>query len=182
MEFKILYLIQDMHTPYLDSLMMSLTRMGVDSAIWMAMAIPMLFFKKTRKCGILMFVVMLLGAIVTDDIIKPLVMRERPCMIDRTVRMLVARPRTYSFPSGHALQSFACATMIFLHSKGGGIAALILAFGIAFSRMYLFVHFPTDVLAGAVIGALISAGVFYLCRAVSGFYTERIHKERISKR
>ena len=70
--------------------------------------------------------------------------------------MLIAVPKDYSFPSGHTFASFAAAVSVFLYYKKAGTAAIILAFLIGFSRLYLFVHFPTDVLAGFVIGVMIA--------------------------
>ena len=72
-------------------------------------------------------------------------------------------PKDYSFPSGHTQASFAAATALFTGNKKAGICAYVLAALIAFSRLYLYVHFPTDVLAGVVIGiccGLLSAYVF----------------------
>lgn len=95
--------------------------------------------------------------------LKPLVARERPCWINESVHLLVAMPKDYSFPSGHTQASFASATAIFHVNKKAGVCAFILAVLIAFSRLYLYVHFPTDVLAGIGIGVIcgLLAGVVY---------------------
>ena len=83
---------------------------------------------------------------------KPLVARERPCWIRDPVQLLIDMPKDYSFPSGHTQVSVVSAMAIFQNNRKWGIAAFVLASLIAFSRLYLYVHFPTDVLAGIVIG------------------------------
>ena len=84
----------------------------------------------------------------------------RPCQIDTSVLLKIPMPGEYSFPSGHTLHAFTAATMIFLHHKKAGVACLILAVLIAYSRMYLFVHFPTDVLAGMLLGIVVAHTVY----------------------
>lgn len=160
MEFKILYAINNLHHPILDKIMIGITSLGNAGLVWIGLAIFLLFIKKTRKCGFLMLISMLLGLILGNGIVKNLVARERPCWIDTNIPLLIPNPLDYSFPSGHTLASFEASVMIFLHNKKWGIITLAIAVLIAFSRMYLFVHFPTDVLGGATIGTLISIFVF----------------------
>ena len=93
--------------------------------------------------------------IIGNVLLKNLIARERPCWINETVNMFISIPQDYSFPSGHTLSSFVAATIIIHHDKRLGIAAYVLAFMIAFSRLYLYVHFPSDVLAGVLIGVII---------------------------
>lgn len=100
--------------------------------------------------------------IVGNGILKPLVARVRPCTLYPGVSMLSSMPTDYSFPSGHAFSSFAAAVAIFCQRKKLGIVALILAAGIGFSRMYLFVHFPSDVLAGVFLGTLSGVAAYKL--------------------
>lgn len=161
MEFKILYLINTLHTPILDKIMVLLTNLGDAGIIWILIALVLLFRRSTRKCGILMLVSMVLGLIIGNVVLKNLIQRSRPCWIDTNILLLIPNPTDYSFPSGHTLASFEAAIMIFLHNKKWGILAMMLAVLIAFSRMYLFVHFPTDILGGIVIGTAISTAVYY---------------------
>lgn len=93
--------------------------------------------------------------IIGNVLLKNLIAIERPCWINETVNMFISIPQDYSFPSGHTLSSFIVATIIMHHDKRMGIAAYVLASMIAFSRLYLYVHFPSDVLAGVLIGVII---------------------------
>lgn len=160
MEFEILYALNNLHNPILDRIMIAMTNLGDAGLIWIGVAIILLFIKKTRKCGVLMLVSMVLGLIIGNGLLKNLIARERPCWLDRSIPLLIPEPHDYSFPSGHTLASFEAAVMIYLHNKKWGIISFVLAVLIAFSRMYLFVHFPTDVLGGAALGTLISIFVY----------------------
>ena len=103
-----------------------------------------------------MLVSIVIGAVIGNLILKNLIARDRPCWIDSQVVLLIENPKDYSFPSGHTLVSFEGAVSILLKNKRWGIAALVLACLIACSRLYLFVHFPTDVLFGAALGTVIA--------------------------
>lgn len=160
MEFEILYRIQEMHTEFLNPLMIGVSALGNGGMIWILIALVLLFFKKTRRCGLLMLLSMAVCFIAGNLCIKNMVQRPRPCQIDTAVRLLIPMPGEYSFPSGHTLHGFTAATIIFLHNKKAGIAALLLAAVIAFSRMYLFVHFPTDILGGIILGVAAAVIVY----------------------
>lgn len=160
MEFEILYFINNLHTPLLDKIMVFFTNLGDAGIMWIVIALGLLFMKKTRKCGMLMLASMVLGLIIGNVSLKNLIQRERPCWIDTNILLLIPNPTDYSFPSGHTLASFEAAIMILLHNKKWGIPAIVLAILISFSRMYLFVHFPTDILGGIIIGTMISIAVY----------------------
>lgn len=155
-EFSFLYFLQELHTPVLDSIMLFFTKLGNIGMPWLAIAAVMLIFKKTRKCGVAILVSLLLKELIGNLMLKNLIARERPCWIDTTVPLLVSSPSSYSFPSGHTFDGFAASASIFLYYKKTGILAIIIAAITAFSRMYLFVHFPTDVLASVVLGILVA--------------------------
>ena len=161
MEFEILYAINNLHNPILDKIMIAVTSLGNAGLIWIGIAVFLLFIKKTRKCGILMLISMALGLILGNGVLKNLIARDRPCWIDTNIPLLIPNPHDFSFPSGHTLASFEAAVMIFLHNKKWGSISFILAALIAFSRMYLFVHFPTDILGAMILGTLISLAVYY---------------------
>lgn len=155
-EFAVLDAIQALHTPVLDAFFSTITRLGDAGLFFILLGAALCCFKKTRTCGICMLASMAVGALVTNVALKPLVARERPCWINDAVTLLITSPTDYSFPSGHSQVAFVSAAAIYQNHKKWGIAAYVLAVLIAFSRLYLYVHFPTDVLAGALIG--IAAG------------------------
>ena len=158
-EFEFLFFLQDIHTPLLDKTMLFFTKMGNIGMPWIGIAVVLLFFKKTRKCGIAILGSLLLKELIGNLILKNLIARPRPCWIYDTVPLLISAPSSYSFPSGHTFDGFAAAGSIFLYNKKAGIFAVIVAATIAFSRMYLFVHFPTDILASVVLGTLVAVVV-----------------------
>ena len=104
----------------------------------------------------------MLGVIIGNGILKNLVMRSRPCWINTDFNLLIANPKDYSFPSGHALSSTIAATVITLYRKKWGIIVIPITALMAFSRLYLYVHFPTDILGGIVRGIIIGY-VTYFC-------------------
>lgn len=159
MEFQILYALQKIHGPLLDKLMAGITFLGDKGWFWLLLAVVFLCIKKTRPLGAAMVISIAAGALVGNLILKPLVARQRPCWLDQSVALLVASPRDFSFPSGHTLVSFEGAVSILLYRRKWGWWALALAVLIAFSRLYLFVHFPTDVLAGAALGTAVALAV-----------------------
>ena len=111
---------------------------------------------------------MMLSVVITfiigNLILKNLVMRARPCQIDTAVALLVHMPSDYSFPSGHSMNGFTASVALLCNNKKLGIPAVVLAALIAFSRLYNFVHFPTDVLAGMAIGTIVAVFVYIFFR------------------
>ena len=98
-------------------------------------------------------------------VLKPLVARLRPCDLNRAVELLIARPADYSFPSGHTFASFASITVLFLmERKAFWIPALVLGTLITFSRLYLYVHYPTDILGGIILGVSLGLLAVFLIR------------------
>lgn len=155
-DFELLYWIQEhLKCAFLDAVMPFITHLGSSGIFWIILGFSFAFSKKYQKCGINMLVGMLIGLIIGNMILKNAVMRERPCWIADTVPMLIAIPKDYSFPSGHTTASVISALVILHEDKKLGMIALLLAILIAFSRMYLFVHFPTDILGGAFLGTAI---------------------------
>lgn len=156
MELQLLHNIQSMRSPILDAVFTSITSLGNGGIIWILMAIGFMTSKKYRKTGVMMAVSLLLCLILGNVILKNLLARPRPSWVDPTVVLLIENPKDYSFPSGHTLSSFASAGTVFVNHKKEGSLLLILAGMIAFSRLYLFVHYPTDILGGiALAGAIV---------------------------
>lgn len=129
---------------------------GSGGWIWVIIALTLICFKNTRAVGLTMALAMLLGVMIGNGVLKNLIARPRPCWRNEDILLLAKVPTDYSFPSGHTLVSFEAATGIFFANKKWGIPALILASAIGFSRIYLGVHYVTDVLAGVIIGVLLT--------------------------
>ena len=161
-EFDWLYALQQIHNPVLDKIMVALSTIGNAGILWIVLTVILLIMKKTRRCGAQMALAMLLTFIIGNLVLKNMISRDRPCWIDPTVALLVKNPTDFSFPSGHSMNGFTASVSILLCDKKLGIAAVILAAAIAFSRLYNFVHFPTDVIAGIVIGIVSALFVNYL--------------------
>jgi undecaprenyl-diphosphatase len=155
-EFDILYALQGIHNPVLDKIMVAVSELVNAGILWIAIGLVLLIPKKYRRVGLQMIVSMAVTYIIGNLIIKNLVARQRPCWIDPSVPLLLTSPTDYSFPSGHSMNGFAGAVTLLANDKRMGIPAVILAAVIAFSRLYNFVHFPTDVLAGIVIGTAVA--------------------------
>ncbi len=141
---------------FLDAFFPIITKFGDGGIFWIALAVIFICFKKTRKIGFCMGVSLLIGFIVGNLFLKNVVGRIRPYDLNTEFSLLINKLNDYSFPSGHTLASFEGATSVFLFNKRWGTPALILATLIAISRLYLYVHYPTDVLASVVLGIAIS--------------------------
>ena len=144
---------------FLDTLMPIITLFGDGGIFWIAFAVILLFFSKTRKTGLGMLFAMLLGLLVCNVTLKPLIGRIRPYDFQLehfqvTIPLLIDAESSFSFPSGHTIASFEAATVLLKNDKRMGIPAMVLAVLIAFSRLYLYVHYPTDVIFSVFAGIL----------------------------
>ena len=154
-EFNLLDQIQQhLANDFLNALVPRISSLGDAGLIWIALSILLLHFPKTRKAGLASGIALLFMLITGNMILKPLVARLRPFTVNTAVELLIPPPTDFSFPSGHTYASFASASAIFRNNRKIGIPALILASLIAFSRLYLYVHYPTDVLFGILFGIL----------------------------
>ena len=130
-----------------------ITHLGDRGQFWIALALLLLCFRRARKIGLACCVSMLLGLLLTDGILKHLVARTRPYELIPGLERLIEKQHDFSFPSGHTTNSLACGWVIFrMAPKKLGVPALILAVLIALSRLYVGVHYPTDVLGGTIVG------------------------------
>ena len=164
-DFAILDWIQaHMRCDFLDGFFTVITHLGDEGAIWIVIGIVLLFFKKYRRTGVAVLLGLLCGLLVGNLFLKNVIARARPCWINETIDMLVKIPTGYSFPSGHTLSSVIAATCMALRDRKIGIPACILAALIAFSRLYVYVHFPTDILGGTILGIGIGFFITWLCR------------------
>lgn len=156
-EFRILDWIQNFRTPIGDVVMKSISGLGNAGMIWILLAIILFLIPKTRKSGLILIAALCIDGIFCNLILKNLFCRTRPCDVNTSIQLLVARPHDFSFPSGHTAMSFAAVSALyFAGEKRLWKVALVVAVSIAFSRMYLYVHYPTDILGGMIAG--IAAG------------------------
>lgn len=147
----------NLHSAFGDVIMPIITRFGDGGIFWIACALVLLLIPKHRKAGLSVGIALLIGLLVCNVTLKPLIARPRPYdyqleHFGKTIELLIATPHDFSFPSGHTLASFEAATALLLYDKRMGIPAMVLAVAVAFSRMYLYVHYPTDVLCSIVLG------------------------------
>ncbi len=162
-DFSVLYWIQEtIRSPFMDSFCAMLSYAFEAGVFWIVTAVVLIAFRKTRVAGVALLCSMLLALLIGELGIKNIVCRERPCVADSSVALAIPMPSSYSFPSGHTGSSFAAASGIFAFNKKIGIPALAVALLVGLSRMYLFVHFPTDVLAGAVLGILCAFATYLI--------------------
>ena len=141
-------------SPGLDRLMTTVTRLGDLGFIWLLLAAILLCRPATRRAGVLILLAMALGLLFGNGLLKNLVARPRPYTADPGIQLLIEPSREpYSFPSGHTLHAFAAAFAVGLAGRRSlFIPCLILAAAIGFSRIYLMMHYPSDVLAGGLFG------------------------------
>ena len=156
-EFDILDAIQKLRTPLGDILMPFFSSLGDAGIIWILMAILLFIIPKTRKYGACMAIALLFDVILCNGLMKNLVARTRPYDIRTTVELIIAKPSEYSFPSGHTAASFASVFALAFSKNKLWIPSFVLAVIIAFSRMYLYVHFPTDIAGGILVGLVCGA-------------------------
>ena len=143
--------------------MSNITKLGNAGIVWILLTIVLLLIPKTRKSGLILASALIVDLILCNGILKPLIARIRPFDVNSAIQLIVAKPHDYSFPSGHTAASFTAAMAFYLAGeKKLWKPALALAILIAFSRMYLYVHYPTDILGGVIFGSL-SAWIGYQC-------------------
>ena len=155
MELAFLHAMQDaIGCPALDTFMSAVTVLGDHGVIWVVIGLFLLLMKKYRRWGFTMLVAVLVAWLFGEQFLKDVIARPRPFVEDPSFVLVIPAPHGYSFPSGHTICAFTAATVLLFSPmrKRWKAVVCVLAVLIAFSRMYLCVHNPTDVLAGAVIG------------------------------
>lgn len=160
-EIPILKWFASLHNPITDPIMYCITKLGDKGIIWILLGLLMLFVlpKKYRKVGLTVALALIFSVIMCNGVMKNVSQRIRPfnfdtSLFDTQIFNVFASIDDWSFPSGHTSASFAAAIAIILWRKKEGIVALCLAVLIAFSRLYLTVHYPTDVLVSLILGSL----------------------------
>lgn len=168
-EFAILDFIQKFFCcPFLDMAIPKISALGNGGLVWIIFTIVLLTMKSTRKYGLYMSLSLIIMLAVCNITLKPIVARMRPFTQNSSVTLLIDEPNDYSFPSGHTMAAFAAATAFFMcylsrkdeekktfcDSKILVIFMFAFAFVIAFTRLYLYVHYPSDVFAALVLGVI----------------------------
>ncbi len=161
LDFSILYWIQNaLKCAFLDIIMPKITSLGNAGFLWLLSAGILILIPKYRRTGILLLIGLAMGLLIGNIVMKPLFARSRPCWLDTAVELLILVPKDYSFPSGHTLSSVIAATILTAADRRFAFVAIPLATVIAFSRLYLFVHFPTDILTSIILGLVIGITVW----------------------
>ncbi len=176
-DFEILFFIKDhIRNGFLDVIVPFYTNLGDDGIIWIVLGLILLIPKKTRKCGIMVLAALLVMLVVNNIILKNLIARPRPCATYPELVELVKIPHSYSFPSGHTVSAMAVAFTIFLQHRKFGLVTLVFAFLMGLSRLYVGVHFPTDVFGGIIVGALIALAVYYAEKRITPLLLKKFKK------
>ena len=160
---------------FLDAVMPIVTLFGEGGIFWIAWAVLMLVFPKTRKTGIAMAIALIMGVLICNVTLKPLVARPRPYDYQLehfgvTIKLLIDAQHDYSFPSGHTIASFEAAVALLLNAKRMGIPAMVIAVLVTFSRLYLYVHYPTDVIFSIIAGTAFA----FIGNALAGKIADRL--------
>ena len=149
------------HNRFTDFMFPLLSRIGNAGAVWLTVAVCLGTRRQTRGFAFMLFFSLALAHVVSQ-ILKPIIGRPRPFVAYPGTPLLIHTPGGYSCPSGHSASSFAAATVLWIFDNRLGAAALVLALLIAFSRVFLFVHYPSDTLAGSLLGVLCAIVILYL--------------------
>lgn len=173
MEIAILNWIQDtMTSPALTVVMKFFSTLGNNGMIWILFILLLFIKKETRRFGLIAAGALILEVLLCNIILKPIVARPRPFDEAEVILAMIA-PTDYSFPSGHAGSAFAVATALCFWNRRAGVCALILAALIAFSRLYLYVHYPSDVLAGLLIGVVCAFAALGIAKWIEKKWAQR---------
>ena len=165
--------------PFLDVLMPVITLFGDAGIFWIALAVLFIITKKYRKTGIGMMLALMMGLLLCNVWLKPTIARIRPYdfqleYFSKEIQLLAGGMHDFSFPSGHTIASFEAAVVIVLNNKKLGIPAMILAVLIAFSRLYLYLHYPTDVIFSVILGSALAFLGNYLAQKVMDKLPEKL--------
>ena len=155
-EFAILDWMQlQLRCTFLDWFMPFISSWSNHGEVWILLAVVLLLMKKYRRQGLSVGAALILDLATCNILLKPLFSRLRPCVVNPAVELLITAPASGSFPSGHTAASFAAVSALYFAKSPLWKPAAVLAVVIAFSRMYLYVHWPSDILGGAVLGVFV---------------------------
>lgn len=180
-DFQILFFIRDhIRNSFLNVVVPFYTTLGDDGIIWIALGLIMLIPKKTRKCGIMVLAALIVMVVFNNLLLKNLIARARPYatypeLIEDLIGIIHV-PSSYSFPSGHTVSAMAVAFTVLTQHKKLGSIVLVFAILMGLSRLYVGVHFPTDVYGGIVVGGLIALFVCWTEKKITPKLVEKFKK------
>lgn len=155
---------ENLRCEFMDKIMRFVSSLGNNGAIWIGIAFALIILGgEKRKAGWLMIFSLAVEASICNVIIKPTVARVRP-NDKHNLDITIKRPTDYSFPSGHTAASFAAAYSMCLSGFKKGLPMIYLSILMGFSRIYLLVHYPMDVIVGAILGIVSASSVHKLSR------------------
>ena len=165
--------------PLLDTVMPIITLFGDAGIFWIALPVLFMVTKKYRRTGSGMMLALMMGLLLCNIWLKPTVARIRPYdfqmeYFSKEIQLLAGGMHDFSFPSGHTIASFEAAVVIVLNNKKLGIPAMILAVLIAFSRLYLYLHYPTDVIFSVILGSALAFLGNFLAQKVMNKLPEKL--------
>lgn len=154
-ELAILNMVQQLRSGPLDAVMRFVSWTGNHGTVWILLAVLLILMKRQRGHGLSASCALILDLVSCNLVLKPLIGRERPFALVPDMELMISPPLDASFPSGHTAASFA--VVFALKASGSPLwkPALVWAILMAFSRLYLYVHWPTDVLGGIALGAVV---------------------------
>lgn len=151
----LIWIQENLRNGILNPVMKLITHLGDAGIIWIVATIALLCFRKTRKIGVMSALALICSLIINNAVLKNLFHRVRPYEVVDGLKRIIEKQSDWSFPSGHTGSSFAAGVVMFRElPKKYGIPILVLAFLIAFSRLYVGVHYPTDVFVGMITGTI----------------------------
>lgn len=175
----VLWIQENLRIGFLTPVMQVITHLGDGGIFWIILSIILLLFKKTRKVGLCCALGLIFDLLVVNMALKPLIARIRPYEIIKEITILTHQPGDHSFPSGHSACSFAFAWAFFrAYKKKWGMPVLVLANLVALSRLYVGVHYPTDVLGGIAAGIFVGELGYRLGKNIWDMILRRIKPSR----
>ena len=173
-ELSILDIIQNMRSPGLDGIMVTITSLGNGAILWICLILIFISTKEYKKMAQIMIIAFIANLIIINLGLKNIVGRIRPYEYISGFELLIPKVGNASFPSGHSSYAATFATIVLFLGKSKSLKILItiLAILISFSRLYLHVHFPSDVIAGLVLGIII--GIFSMKYYFAGYFDRLI--------
>ncbi len=182
LDTSILFWIQDfIRNDIFDVILPFYTSLGEDGIIWIALGLILLIPKKYRKTGIMVLAALLVMLVVNNIVLKNLIARSRPCWTYPEMVQLVHNPSSFSFPSGHTTSAFAVAFTVFSQHKKFGKITIVMASIMAFTRLYVFVHYPTDIYGGILVAWAITTFVCFMEKKITPKIEEFLQKRKEQK-